>query len=192
MKLNGTNHRLDHDFLRKKEAESLSDHSLDKSSSELNSAAQDLINALLTTSRALVAISAKSLAEVSDEVTLAQYRSMVVLMECQSSTVAKLAEAVGVAPPTATRMCDRLVKKGLISRQPAIDDRREITLILTPKGNELIDRVTDERRIAVTELLKHIPVGDYQKLTDIFSRFTDAVGSVPDQNWSVGWEIENQ
>ena len=192
MKLDATNPKLDTDVLRKEETGFLPDRSPKKNSLELNSATQDLINALLATSRALVAISAKSLAEVSNEVTLAQYRSMVVLMECRSTTVAKLAEAVGVAPPTATRMCDRLVKRGLISRQPAADDRREITLALTPKGNELISRVTDERRMAITKLLEHIPSGDYQKLTDIFSRFADTAGNVPDQNWSVGWEIEHQ
>jgi DNA-binding MarR family transcriptional regulator len=158
---------------------------------ESNSPTQELVNALLATSRVLVAISAKSLAEVSNEVTLAQYRSMVVLMECQNMTVAKLAEAVGVAPPTATRMCDRLVKKELIHRESTPEDRREITLTLTPKGHELISKVTEERRIAITKLLRQIPVEDYQKLTDIFLRFAASMEDVPDQNWTVGWEIEN-
>ncbi len=158
---------------------------------ESNSPTQELVNALLATSRVLVAISAKSLAEVSNEVTLAQYRSMVVLMECQSMTVAKLAEAVGVAPPTATRMCDRLVKKELIHRESTPEDRREITLTLTSKGHELISKVTEERRIAITKLLRQIPVEDYQKLTDIFLRFAASMEDVPDQNWTVGWEIEN-
>jgi DNA-binding MarR family transcriptional regulator len=150
---------------------------------------QKLIGALLRTSKVLVAIATKSLAETSNEVTLAQYRSMVVLSECGSATVVKLSDAVGVTPPTATRMCDRLLKKGLISREVSKDDRREMNLQLTDQGKELIDRVTEGRRAAMNELLAKLPASDYEDLAEVFSRFADSIGNAPEQDWTTGWKV---
>ena len=85
--------------------------------SEIAPPGQDqLVDAVLNASRVLVAIAARSLADVGEEVTLTQYRSLVVLASRGPQGVAALAEAVSVAPPTASRMCDRLVKKGLVTR----------------------------------------------------------------------------
>ena len=67
---------------------------------------------MLSASRVLVAIAARSLADAGDEVTLTQYRSLVVLASRGPQTMATLAEAVAVTAPTASRLCDRLVKKG--------------------------------------------------------------------------------
>ncbi len=150
---------------------------------------EDLIDALLRASRVLVAIAAKSLAETSNEVTLAQYRSMVVLSECGSATVVKLSDAVGVTPPTATRMCDRLLKKGLISREVSKDDRREMNLQLTERGRELIDKVARERHTAINELLAKLPEADYRQLAEVFSRFADSMGNAPEQDWTTGWKV---
>ena len=51
-------------------------------------------------------------ADIAEEVTLTQYRTLVVLASRGPQGLAGLADAVGVTPATATRMCDRLVKKG--------------------------------------------------------------------------------
>ena len=55
---------------------------------------------------------------------MTQYRTLVVLASRGPQSAAALAEAVDVTPPTATRMCDRLVRKGLVrtpSRSGVID-----------------------------------------------------------------------
>ena len=93
-----------------------------------------LVDAVLSASRVLVAIAARSLADVGEEVTLTQYRSLVVLASRGPQGVAALAEAVSVTPPTASRMCDRLVKKGLVRRRTDRRDRRQVRLALSPGG----------------------------------------------------------
>ena len=70
-----------------------------------------VVDAVLSASRVLVAIAARSLADAGEEVTLTQYRSLVVLASRGPQSMAALAEAVAVTPATASRMCDRLVKK---------------------------------------------------------------------------------
>ena len=87
--------------------------------------------ALLRASRALVAVAARSLAAVDSDVTLPQYRAMVVLRTEGPQNLGQLADALGIHSSSATRLCDRLVAKGQIDRQTGPSDRREVTLALT-------------------------------------------------------------
>jgi DNA-binding MarR family transcriptional regulator len=71
-----------------------------------------VVAALLTASRLLVAIAAKSLAAVEDTLTLPQYRLLVMLDSRGPSSLAGLAEALEVNPSTALRMVERLTTAG--------------------------------------------------------------------------------
>ena len=81
-------------------------------SPDTQAAPDELVDTVLAASRALVAVAARSLAEAGDEVTLPQYRALVVLAAQGPRGTAELAAALAVNPSTATRMCDRLVRKG--------------------------------------------------------------------------------
>src|ERR1035438_6344690 len=116
-----------------------------------------VIDAVLTASRVLVAVAARSLADVAEEVTLTQYRTLVVLASRGPQNLAGLAEAVGVTPATATRMCDRLVRKDLIRRRTERDDRRQLRVALTIKGRSLVDAVTVRRRQEIGQIMSEIP-----------------------------------
>ena len=107
-----------------------------------------VIDAVLSASRVLVAVAARSLGDVAEEVTLTQFRTLVVLASRGPQSLATLAEAVDVTPSTATRMCDRLVRKGLIARRHERGDRRLIRLTLTASGQDLVTRspIDAERR----------------------------------------------
>src|SRR5471032_660181 len=102
--------------------------------------------ALLLASRALMGVAARSLADV-DDITLPQYRALVVLTRPTPVTVGDLAVALDIHPSTATRLCDRIERKGLVRRRPGLSpDRRETPISLTAKGRRLVGRVTDHRR----------------------------------------------
>ena len=71
---------------------------------------------VLRASRVLAWITAEALADAGDGVTPSQYRALTVLSTGGPQRLAALATALGVTPSTATRMCDRLVAKGLVAR----------------------------------------------------------------------------
>ena len=148
-----------------------------------------IVDAVLSASRVLVAVAARSLGDVAEEVTLTQYRTLVVLASRGPQSLAELAEAVDVTPPTATRMCDRLVKKGLIMRRHDRGDRRLIRLTLAKKGHKLVDDVTKRRRVEIAHLLEAIPSEQQAALVDSLQRLTAAAGEVPEQDWSTGWDL---
>jgi DNA-binding MarR family transcriptional regulator len=106
----------------------------------------DLTDAVLTASRVLVGVAARSLADHENEVSLQQYRALVVLASRGAQRPVDLAEALGVDPSTATRLCDRLVSKRLISRRRQGSDRREVRLDLSDRGRGPSARVSDIRK----------------------------------------------
>ncbi len=118
---------------------------------------EPLIDAMLSASRVLVAVAARSLSDVAEEVTLTQYRTLVVLASRGAQSLAGLADAVGVTPATATRMCDRLVSKELIRRTARSDNRRQIRIALSPSGRSIVDAVTERRRLEIASLLDGDP-----------------------------------
>jgi DNA-binding MarR family transcriptional regulator len=145
----------------------------------------EVVEAVLGASRVLVAVAARSLAEVAEEVTLPQYRALIVLASQGPQRVAALAEALDVTPPTATRMCDRLVRKGLVRRRTPRDDRREVRLSLTPAGQALVAEVTARRRAEIAELLAGISPDDQVAMVELFGRLARAAGEVPDRDWQL-------
>ncbi|MDA8268840.1 MAG: MarR family transcriptional regulator [Actinomycetota bacterium] len=148
-----------------------------------------VVEAVLGASRVLVAVAARSLADVAEEVTLPQYRALVVLVSRGPQRVASLAEALAVTPPTATRMCDRLVRKGLVRRRTSSEDRREVHLSISATGRDLVSQVTARRRQEIAELLRGIPARDQVTMVELFGTLARAAGEVPDQDWAAGWEL---
>ena len=112
--------------------------------------------AVLTASRLLVAVSARSLAAVEDRVTLPQFRLLVVLSTHGPAKLVVLANRLGVKPSTAMRMIDRLIASGLADRQTNPGNRRETVLRLTPEGRDLVQDVTGRRRREIEAIVRRI------------------------------------
>jgi DNA-binding MarR family transcriptional regulator len=148
-----------------------------------------VVEAVLGASRVLVAVAARSLADVAEEVTLPQYRVLVLLSSRGPQRVLSLAEALAVTPSTATRMCDRLVRKGLVRRRTARSDRREVRITLTADGQALVDEVTRRRRVEIEEILSKIPVADQLAIVALFDKLTTAAGERPDHDFTSGWDL---
>ena len=148
-----------------------------------------MVDAVLSASRVLVAVAARSLADAGEDVTLTQYRSLVVLASRGPKTVAELADLVAVTPPTASRLCDRLVKKGLIRRRAGRHDRRQVHIALTESGRELIDAVTVRRRREIADLLAAVPLETQRSVVAALTQLAEVAGEVPEQDWSAGWDL---
>ena len=136
-------------------------------------------DALLDASRALVAVAARSLADV-DEVTLPQFRALVVLTRPDPVTVGDLAAALALHPSTATRMCDRLERKQLLRRNWGVStDRRETTVTLTARGRRLVERVTERRRHDLAAIAASIPPAQRGHVIRALTTFAEAAAELP-------------
>ena len=132
--------------------------------------------AVLTASRVLVAVSARSLAEVEERVTLPQFRMLVVLSSRGETKLVALAELLGVAPSTAMRMVDRLIAAGLADRQINPDNRRETLLRLTDEGRRTVEDVTARRRREIASIVERLAPQQRTALVDALTDFNQVGG----------------
>jgi DNA-binding MarR family transcriptional regulator len=144
-------------------------------------------DAVLVASRALVGIAARSLAAVEDTVTLVQYRALVLLASRGEMNVGTLADNLGLHQSTATRLCDRLVAKGFVDRNPSAESRREVFVRLAPSGQALVRTVSMRRRTEIAKIVKRMPAARREPLVASFSAFAEAAGELPDDAWKLGW-----
>ena len=149
---------------------------------------RDLVDAFIGASRALVAVAARSLADLGEEVTLPQYRALVVLRTRGSQRAADLAGLLDVTPSTASRMIERLVRKRLVRRARSKDDRRTVRVHLTDAGEQVVVQVTDRRRAEIERILAQMPVRGRKTLTAALRTFAEAAGEAPEQDWALGWD----
>src|SRR5690242_9451391 len=144
-------------------------------------------DAVLGASRALVGVAARSLAETEDTVTLVQYRALVLLAARGATNVGTLADALAVHQSTATRLCDRLEKRGFVERSAPPQSRREVVVTLTQAGRALLRSVTTKRRAEIEAILRRLTAKQRAAVTDAFRLFAEAAGEVPDDAWKLGW-----
>jgi len=141
------------------------------------------VDAVLTASRSLIAVATRSLGAAAEETTIAQYRALVVLASRGPQRMVDLASALDVAPSTAGRMCDRLVRKGLIRRHRARADRRAVLVSVTAAGRLVVDQATARRRALIEDILAKLPAGTQRAAAAALAAFAAAAGEVPDSQW---------
>ncbi|OBA81302.1 MarR family transcriptional regulator [Mycobacterium sp. 1164966.3] len=135
-----------------------------------------ITDALLTASRLLVAISARSISQVDESITIPQFRTLVILSNQGPINLATLAGLLGVKPSATGRMVDRLVSAGLIDRMPHPTSRRELLAALTPHGRKIVRQVTAHRRAEIARIVEQMPVQDRHGLVRALNAFTTAGG----------------
>lgn len=83
----------------------------------------DVVDEVMTATRALIGLSTRTLGVLAEDLSAAQYRTLVVLASRGPQRMVDLAQLQGVNPSTAGRMCDRLARRGFVRRQRARGDR---------------------------------------------------------------------
>jgi DNA-binding MarR family transcriptional regulator len=146
-----------------------------------------ITDAVLGSSRVLVAIASRSLAMAADEVTLPQYRALVVLQSRGPQPANALAAELGIAASGVTRLCDRLETKGLIAREPVEGNRRELCVRVTDAGAQLVATVSRRRRRELHRVVAAMPPRHRRSLARTLEAFNDAAGEVPEGQWYLGW-----
>jgi len=116
----------------------------------------DQVERVVRGTRAFGAMIASSLTSVDPPITMPQWR-VLVLADGEPQSVKSVAEDLGIHPSNATRLCDRLVRAGLLDRRQLEQDRRQVVLTLTTRGRRIVARVFAHRRRAVEQILAAMP-----------------------------------
>lgn len=148
------------------------DLSIDLSS--VPQAQAEVVEAVLAANRLFVAVASRALAGIRHDVTMPQFRVLVLLGQAGQMTVAQLAADLQVVPSTATRMCDRLLTKKLITRRSDRRDRRRAVLALSAAGEALLAESTRRRTEEIARLLAVIPADEHARVAEALRTLVSA------------------
>jgi len=100
------------------------------------------------------------------------FPQMIILgfLEQGPQTVSRLSEMIKLTPGAVSRLVDRMVRKGLVSRREGDDDRRQKTLNLTPAGRRLSDRLERARSGSFATALSDLDSVLATELRDVLKR----------------------
>jgi DNA-binding MarR family transcriptional regulator len=139
-----------------------------------------LAAAVVTAGRSVLGVTSRALNEIGEDVTPSQFRALAVLGSKGEKRLADLATELSVTPSTVTRMCERLVRKGLAERSRDALDKREVLVGLTATGKQLVDEVTSAHQVRVREVLAVVPENERIHLYAALQAVTNAAASAPD------------
>ncbi len=137
--------------------------------------------AVIPGSRAMLAVIARSLSPLHGQVTVPQFRILVILADSNVALRSgDLAKALDVHPSTLVRMADRLVARGLIRRSENSASRRETLIELEPAGLDVVRTVTRRRQRDLRRILERMTSGERAAFVDAMQSFTRAAAADAD------------
>jgi DNA-binding MarR family transcriptional regulator len=86
------------------------------------------------------------------QLTLPQFKMLVIVSKSESSTVGSVAAQLGVGEPTASYLVERLVQAEFIERTADPADRRRAMIRLSSKGETLLDKLIGPRTWLIDRL----------------------------------------
>ncbi|WP_327354522.1 CBS domain-containing protein [Streptomyces sp. NBC_01304] len=130
---------------------------------------------VLTASRLLVAVSARSLAAVEETLTLLEFRLLVLLSMHGTLGPRHLAELLGVDEQMALRAVTDLQAGDLLA-QSGNGGRDDLRLVLSPRGQDVVNDVMQRRTAEITQILEDMPHEDRTALAPALQSFARAAG----------------
>lgn len=118
----------------------------------------DELAAFELATRDLVGLALRSVEHL--EVSLPQFRLLLVLKERGCLSSVQVAQALGVGGSSVTRAADRLTASGHLRRGTDPANRSIVTLELTDAGHELVGRATERRRGELRAILDELDPGE--------------------------------
>lgn len=118
-------------------------------------------------------ISDQVLSELGGGITNTQLRLLDRLERLGESRLIDLADALSIAPSTATRLCDALAERQLIVRHRRGRDRRELQIRLTDTGLRLLGAIRERTALGLEQLLERIPSKTRQQVVMVLARLVE-------------------
>jgi DNA-binding MarR family transcriptional regulator len=138
--------------------------------------------AMLTVSRTMTAVVARTLSEVAEQITVPQLRVLVLLNSRGPMNLATLALHLGVNPSNASRTCEQLVDQGRVTSSPDPRDRRNAVLRLTQDGTRFVLDLMAARRRLIGQVVLRMDLDDQRTLAQGLAAFMAAVEAAPTED----------
>lgn len=136
------------------------------------------VDALDAAHTLLRAVADRALSQLGGGVTTTQLRLLERLQQMGESRLIDLADALAIAPSTATRLCDTLADRQLIVRNRRGHDRRELQIHLTDHGIRLLEELQERTAEDWEKLLHRVRPHDLRRIGSVLGSLVDDAESV--------------
>jgi DNA-binding MarR family transcriptional regulator len=115
------------------------------------------------------------------ELTLVQVRVLRKLAK-QPQTLGQLGTELSLAPPSMTRLVDRLEERGLIQRRRDEEDRRKVVAAVTDKGRRLVSAIPFLEGSAIRTAVDRMAVPDRERIAAAIGELIAAVRQAEEES----------
>jgi DNA-binding MarR family transcriptional regulator len=110
--------------------------------------------------------------------TMPQFRVLLVLFADGPTSMSVLSSTLGVAMATATGIVDRLVGRGLVTREGHPEDRRVVVCRLSEEGQELVGRLRELGQVRAKSFLENMTTAELKLLAKAMETILRASAAV--------------
>jgi DNA-binding MarR family transcriptional regulator len=111
----------------------------------------------------------------ADALTLSQYGLLQALAERKAARVSELAIEAGISASTATRILDTLERRAIVRRTRSPEDRRGVTVTLTPHGRAALRAQGDWMRARQLSFYATLPIEEQALAPDLLIRLAGLI-----------------
>ena len=90
------------------------------------------------------------------DLSLPQFHAIMIVRALERVTITELSDRLGVSPPSASAMVDRLVEKGILNREHSTKDRRKVMVQISPEAIKDIEGVEETFLRSFVEIVERI------------------------------------
>lgn len=123
----------------------------------------------------LMKTSQETLLNIYKDLTIAEANAIYAIGPDGPKTMKEIAQALGVAVSTPTRIIDRLLEKGFVNRSVGKEDRRKLLIELTPQGKKLVNDINNESLEVTKKMLKGLSPEEIETFTRILLKISENI-----------------
>ena len=131
---------------------------------------------LQAATRVLAGVALRSLEALDSAVTLPQFRLLAVLAGPEPVPTGQAARTLGLDPSTVTRLADRMVSAGHVTRGTSPQHRGVVTLELTASGRDLVASADAWRRHELARIMARLSGPEQAAVTAALELLVAAAG----------------
>jgi len=138
--------------------------------------APETLEILQAATRVLAGVALRSVDVLDGAVTLPQLRMLAVLADLGRARSVQVARALGLEASTVTRLADRMVAAGHVTRGRERGHRGVVTLELTASGQDLVRQVAAWREQELARIFQQLPLAARAQVTAALRQLVEAAG----------------
>jgi len=111
-------------------------------------------------------------AVTGEQLTFSQVKLLKLISRTEAYNISQVAAFLGVSTAAASKAVDRLVRRGLLHRSEAEEDRRAVQLALTAEGSRLLAAYDAATAEAFAEIFGDFPVENLRQVADLLDHLS--------------------